>query len=111
MTKEQAIEILKEIQDGSNMCLIAENQKNIEDIEHYKKEVKAIETVLNIITKLQKENEEKDKQIKELKQNIDYQVLCDFLISSVSNEEPIWTEKHIEELLENFEMRWKNAYK
>ena len=58
------------------------------------------------------ELEKKDKEIKELKENIDYQVLYDFLISSVSNEEPpIWTEKHIEELLENFEMRWKNAYK
>ena len=55
---------------------------------------------------------EKDKEIKKLKENINYQTLCDFLISSTSDEEePVWTEKHIEELLENFEVRWKNAYK
>ena len=65
----------------------------------------AIETVLNML-------KEKDKEIKKLKENINYQTLCDFLISSTSDEEePVWTEKHIEELLENFEVRWKNAYK
>lgn len=70
------------------------------------------EIILNLITKLQKENVEKDKEIKKLKENINYQTLCDFLISSTSDEEePVWTEKHIEELLENFEVRWKNAYK
>ena len=70
------------------------------------------EIILILITKLQKENVEKDKEIKKLKENINYQTLCDFLISSTSDEEePVWTEKHIEELLENFEVRWKNAYK
>ena len=64
-----------------------------------------IETVLSML-------KEKDKEIEHLKENINYQTLCDFLINSVSGEEePIWTEKHIEELLENFEVRWKNAYK
>ena len=63
------------------------------------------ETVLNML-------KEKDKEIEHLKENINYQTLCDFLISSVSaDEEPMWTEKHIEELLENFEVRWENAYK
>ena len=66
---------------------------------------KTIETVLNML-------KEKDKEIENLKENIDYQTLCDFLISSVSKEEkPVWTEEHIEELLENFEVRWKDAYK
>ena len=64
-----------------------------------------IETVLNMI-------KERDKEVENLKENIDYQTLCDFLISSVSEEEkPVWTEEHIEELLENFEVRWKDAYK
>ncbi len=46
------------------------------------------------------------------KEKVNHQTLCDFLISSVSSEEkPVWTEEHIEELLENFEVRWKNAHK
>ncbi len=68
------------------------------------KNKEAYETVLNML-------KEKDKEIEKLQENVDYQVLCDFLINSVSDEEPIWTEKHIEELLENFEMRWKDAHK
>ena len=79
----------------------------------------AIETVLNILkqnsAEIQQKNTElaeKNAEIEKLKENINYQTLCDFLISSVSaDEEPVWTEKHIEELLENFEVRWKNAYK
>ena len=40
--------------------------------------------------------------------SIPYQTLCDYLISSVAeDEEPIWTEKHIEEMLDNFVVRWK----
>lgn len=99
--------------------MLSEEKKAINLIKQYREEIKdkdiksifILDTAINLITKLQKENEKKDKEIKKLKQNIDYQVLCNFLISSVSNEEPVWTEKHIEELLENFEMRWKNAYK
>lgn len=69
------------------------------------KNKEAMQTVLNIL-------KEKDKEIEKLQENVDYQVLCDFLINSVSDdEEPIWTEKHIEELLENFEMKWKDAHK
>ena len=65
----------------------------------------AIDTVLSMLKR-------KDKEIEHLKENIDYKTLCDFLISSVSDEEePIWTEKHIEELLDNFEVRWKDAHK
>ena len=64
----------------------------------------AVQTVLNML-------KEKDKKIEKLQENVDYQVLCDFLISSVSDEEIIWTEKHVEELLENFELRWKDAHK
>lgn len=69
------------------------------------KNKEAMQTLLNVL-------KEKDKEIEKLKEYIDYQILCDFLINSVSDEEePIWTEKHIEELLENFEMRWKDAHK
>ena len=65
----------------------------------------AIDTVLSLI-------KEQQEEIEHLKENIDYKTLCDFLMSSVSDEEePIWTEKHIEELLDNFEVRWKDAHK
>lgn len=68
-------------------------------------ELDCIDTVLSLI-------KEQDKKIEHLKENIDYKTLCDFLMSSVSDEEePIWTEKHIEELLDNFEVRWKDAHK
>lgn len=34
--------------------------------------------------------------------------LIDFLINSVDErKEPIWTEKHIDEMLDNFVVRWK----
>ena len=64
-----------------------------------------LDTVLSLI-------KEQETEIEKLKGNVDYQVLCDFLINSVCDEEePIWTEKHIEELLDNFEVRWKDAHK
>lgn len=88
-----------------------ENYKNlIADVSRIAKELGLEEdgTIDEIYAKIK----EKDKEIEHLKENINYQTLCDFLISSVSaDEEPMWTEKHIEELLENFEVRWKNAYK
>ena len=49
---EEAIKVLEDIKDGSNICLTIElnrDKKDKEDIEHYKSEVKAIETVLNYI--------------------------------------------------------------
>lgn len=40
--------------------------------------------------------------------SISRQTLVDFLISSVDDEQkPIWTEEHIEEMLDNFVVRWK----
>lgn len=70
-----------------------------------KEDAEKMKIILNML-------KEKDKEIEYLKENVDYQTLCDFLISSVvADEEPVWTEEHIEELLENFEVRWKNAYK
>lgn len=107
MTKEQekSIEILTKKVDRWK----CERPKNPiifnEIIDEIDAENNAIETVLNML-------KEKDKEIEKLKEYIDYQILCDFLINSVSDEEePIWTEKRIEELLENFEMRWKDAHK
>ncbi|MCI8700041.1 MAG: hypothetical protein HFJ47_01705 [Clostridia bacterium] len=50
MNKEQAIKILEDIKDGSNICLTIElerEEKDNEEIEHYKNEVKAIETIIN----------------------------------------------------------------
>ena len=88
---------------------ICEHYKNILYACNYEKGPErtgqAIETALSLI-------KEQDKKIEHLKENIDYKTLCDFLMSSVSDEEePIWTEKHIEELLDNFEVRWKDAHK
>lgn len=109
MTKEQAIEKCKKIiQQNKEIVKQARLSKDINAIEltaNCDDESIAIETVLNML-------KEKDKEIEYLKENVDYQTLCDFLISSVvADEEPVWTEEHIEELLENFEVRWKNAYK
>ena len=86
------------------------------EIELYKKKNTELSNQLLILYKEQDNNaariEKKNAEIEKLKENINYQTLCDFLISSVSvDEEPVWTEKHIEELLENFEVRWKDAYK
>lgn len=105
MTKEQEIKILEKL----NFLIIdLKTTKKVNEIiteEGKFNLVKDIEIVLNML-------KEKDKEIGKLKEDIDYQFLCDFLINSVSDEEePIWTEKHIEELLENFEMRWKDAHK
>ena len=105
MTNEQreAIDNLSEIVKLSKEELQKENG-NITAILDYK-DLKSLDTVLSLI-------KEQDKKIEHLKENIDYKTLCDFLMSSVSDEEePIWTEKHIEELLDNFEVRWKDAHK
>lgn len=99
MTKEQAIEIV----EGMVKSYIKADECGLSNND-FKHEIEAMQTALNIL-------KEKDKEIEKLQKNVDYQVLCDFLINSVSDEEPIWTEKHIEELLENFEMRWKDAHK
>ena len=36
------------------------------------------------------------------KQSVDKAYLCDWFINSVDNDDPIWTEEHIEELLKDF---------
>lgn len=71
-----------------------------------------LKNVLEIVENQEQKIIEQQEEIEHLKENIDYKTLCDFLMSSVSDEEePIWTEKHIEELLDNFEVRWKDAHK
>ena len=107
MTKEQ--EVIKYIKTRIKICNenadICDDNDFDEEATYLREESYMLETVLSML-------KEKDKEIEHLKENINYQTLCDFLISSVSaDEEPMWTEKHIEELLENFEVRWKNAYK
>lgn len=105
MTNEQkeAIELLERIHASYFLSGMIEQSNYIVD-KAYETD-KAIDTVLSLI-------KEQDKKIEHLKENIDYKTLCDFLMSSVSDEEePIWTEKHIEELLDNFEVRWKDAHK
>ena len=59
---------------------------------------KAIENILAQLKRLKEEN----------KGTLSYQMLYDFLITSVDDtQEPIWTEAHIKELLDNFIIKWK----
>ena len=104
--EEEAIEYIKKrIKVCNENADICDDNNFNEEATYLREESYMLETVLNML-------KEKDKEIENLKENIDYQTLCDFLISSVSKEEkPVWTEEHIEELLENFEVRWKDAYK
>lgn len=104
--EEEAIEYIKKrIKVCNEKADICDDNNFNEEATYLREESYMLETVLNML-------KEKDKEIENLKENIDYQTLCDFLISSVSKEEkPVWTEEHIEELLENFEVRWKDAYK
>ena len=95
MTNEQKVRV-----DRLERYLITDRGKTYTRVR-----VNDLDTALSLI-------KEQDKKIEHLKENIDYKTLCDFLMSSVSDEEePIWTEKHIEELLDNFEVRWKDAHK
>lgn len=59
MTEEQAIEILKEIQEGSRAWLRVAKEESSEKI--YLRNIEAIETVLNML-------KEKDKEIERYKQ-------------------------------------------
>lgn len=63
------------------------------------RKAQAIENILADRERLEKEN----------KQSVSYQTLCDYLINSVDEtQEPIWTKAHIEELLNNFIIKWKD---
>lgn len=92
------------------------NKTNIEEdieiwkelIEQYKdygfygiikpEKLKALENILADRERLEKENEE----------SIPFRVLYDFLITSVDEKQkPIWTEEHINELVDNFIIKWK----
>lgn len=72
-------------------------------------EDKFMSAVANVIY----EDNRKIKQYEELilamnKKSIPYNTLVDFLINSVDEtKKPIWTEAHIEEMLDNFVVRWK----
>ncbi len=47
-------------------------------------------------------------ELKKENQSVSYQTLYDYLISSVDEtQKPVWTEEHIEELLDNFIIKWK----
>lgn len=53
---------------------------------------------------------DRERVLEENKQSVSYQTLCDYLINSVNTEqEPIWTEAYIEELLNNFIIKWKEG--
>ena len=73
MTEEQAIEILKEIQEGSRAWLRVAKKESSEKI--YLRNIEAIETVLNILKDKDREIEKKDKQIdlmtKHMEENMD----------------------------------------
>ena len=78
MTEEQAIEILKEIQEGSRAWLRVAKEESSEKI--YLRNIEAIETVLNMLKKKDKIIKEMAKYIaKEDKTNkfCDYKTVCD----------------------------------
>lgn len=72
-------------------------------------EDKFMSAVANVIY----EDNRKIKQYEELilamnQKSIPYNTLVDFLINSVDEtKKPTWTEAHIEEMLDNFVVRWK----
>lgn len=87
---EEDIKILK--------YFIKEFELDIENSTDKTDITKPIENILADRERLLEENEE----------SISYQTLCDYLINSVNEtQEPIWTEAHIEELLNNFIIKWK----
>lgn len=91
---------------------LEENKKYINKVLNDMKidnEEKFMNAVANVFFEQNKKNKEYEEIILAMNgKSISYQVLCDFLISSVDEtKKPIWTEDHIEELLDNFVVRWK----
>lgn len=87
---EEDIEILK--------YFIKEFELDIENSTDKTDITKPIENILADRERLEKENQE----------SIPYYILYDFLITSVDEtQKPIWTEEHINELLNNFIIKWK----
>ena len=94
MTEEQAIEILKEIQEGNRAWLRVAKEESSEKI--YLRNIEAIETVLNILKDKDREIEKKDKQIDLMTEHIansaiivceDGEILIEeeFLLSLIAN--------------------------
>lgn len=94
MTEEQAIEILKEIQETNRAWLIRTTEATCEKI--YLRNIEAIETVLNMLKEKDKEIEKKDKQIDLMTEHIansaiivceDGEILIEeeFLLSLIAN--------------------------
>lgn len=95
------------------------NKTNIkEDIDFIEKMIKEYKTFGNLASEEFEDTDkiyqaienilaDREKLIEENKETLSYQILCDYLISSVDNKEPVWTEKHIKELLANFNIKWK----
>ncbi|MCI8700039.1 MAG: hypothetical protein HFJ47_01695 [Clostridia bacterium] len=72
-------------------------------------EDKFLSAVSNVIFEQNKKLKQYETQILAMNQkSIPHHTLYDFLIASVDeNQKPIWTEEHIEEMLDNFVVRWK----
>lgn len=91
---EEAIKILNKFKTikilyGNTFAMLVEDLEKLQQ---------AIENILA----------DRERLLEENKQSISYQTLCDYLINSVNEtQEPIWTEAHIEELLNNFIIKWK----
>ncbi len=68
---------------------------------------------MSAVSNVMFENNKKIKQYEDMilamnQKSIPYHTLHDFLIASVDEtQKPIWTEEHIEEMLDNFVVRWK----
>ena len=95
-----------------------ENEKYIEDKKYIidtlnKMKIEDKDKIMKAVSNVIVEDNRKIKKYEDIilainQKSIPEQTLIDFLISSVDDEQkPIWTEKHIEELLDNFVVRWK----
>lgn len=94
------------------MNKIDEDKKYIHKILNNMKidnEDKFLSAVSNVIFEQNKKLKQYETRILAMNQkSIPYSTLCDFFITSVDPEQkPIWTEEHIEELLDNCVVRWK----
>lgn len=91
-----------EIEDKKYICKVL-NQMKIDN------EEKFLSAVSNVYFEQNKKLKQYETRILAMNQrSIPYQTLYDYLIASVDeNQDPVWTERHIEEMLDNFVVRWK----
>lgn len=96
----------------ANKTKIEEDKKYIHEVLNNMKidnEDKFISVVSNVFFEQNKKINQYEEIILEMNQkSISRNTLVDFLINSVDDiQKRIWTEKHIDDMLDNFVVRWK----